>query len=90
MTVSAPEAPVVPLALPSRVYRSYALGLLMLIYVVNFVDRQVVTILAEPIKQDLRPRRLAARPDDRPGVRGASTRCSACPSPGWRSAATGR
>jgi len=53
MTVSAPEAPVVPLELPSRVYRSYALGLLMLIYVVNFVDRQVVSILAEPIKRDL-------------------------------------
>ena len=53
MTVSAPEAPVVPLVLPSRVYRSYALGLLMLIYVVNFVDRQVVSILAEPIKRDL-------------------------------------
>jgi len=53
MTVSAPETPVVPLELPSRVYRSYALGLLMLIYVVNFVDRQVVSILAEPIKRDL-------------------------------------
>ncbi|MGH6908652.1 MAG: spinster family MFS transporter [Phenylobacterium sp.] len=53
MTVSAREAPVVPLELPGRVYRSYALGLLMLIYVVNFVDRQVVSILAEPIKRDL-------------------------------------
>lgn len=57
MTVSAPEAtglaPGVPVALPGRLYRSYALGLLMLIYVVNFVDRQVVSILAEPIKLDL-------------------------------------
>ena len=53
MTVSVRETPVVPLELPSRVYRSYALGLLMLIYVVNFVDRQVVSILAEPIKRDL-------------------------------------
>ena len=53
MTVAAPEAPAVPIALPGRVYRSYALGLLMLIYVVNFVDRQVVSILAEPIKRDL-------------------------------------
>src|SRR5213078_5045417 len=53
MTVSAREAPVVLPALPSRVYRSYALSLLMLIYVVNFVDRQVVSILAEPIKRDL-------------------------------------
>jgi MFS family permease len=34
-------------------YRSYAMALLMLIYVVNFLDRQVVNILAEPIKKDL-------------------------------------
>ena len=40
--------------LPGRAYRSYALGLLMVIYVVNFVDRQVVSILAELIKQDLK------------------------------------
>lgn len=51
MTVAAPEAPAV--VLPGRAYRSYALGLLMVIYVVNFVDRQVVSILAELIKQDL-------------------------------------
>lgn len=53
MTVSVQEPSAVPMALPGRLYRSYALGLLMLIYVVNFVDRQVVSILAEPIKQDL-------------------------------------
>jgi MFS family permease len=35
------------------VYRSYAMTLLMLLYVVNFLDRQVVNILAEPIKRDL-------------------------------------
>lgn len=34
-------------------YRQYALWLLMLIYVVNFLDRQVINILAEPIKNDL-------------------------------------
>lgn len=34
-------------------YRRRALILLMLIYVFNFVDRQVVNILAEPIKRDL-------------------------------------
>jgi len=33
--------------------RKYALGLLMLIYVLNFLDRQVVNILAEPIKVEL-------------------------------------
>jgi MFS family permease len=41
-------------ALPGRAYRSYSLGLLMFIYVLNILDRQVVSILAEPIKQDLR------------------------------------
>jgi len=34
-------------------YRRYAIGLLFLIYVFNFIDRQIVTILAEPIKRDL-------------------------------------
>jgi MFS family permease len=33
--------------------RRYALGLLLVIYVLNFLDRQVVNILAEPIKNDL-------------------------------------
>ncbi|HKX78774.1 MAG TPA: MFS transporter [Novosphingobium sp.] len=33
-------------------YRSYALILLMLIYTINFVDRQIVNILAEPIKHE--------------------------------------
>lgn len=34
-------------------YRGYAMGLLLIIYVMNFVDRQVVNILAEPIKREL-------------------------------------
>ena len=34
-------------------YRRYAIGLLFLVYVFNFIDRQIVTILAEPIKQEL-------------------------------------
>jgi MFS family permease len=37
----------------SALYRTYALWLLMLIYVVSFLDRQVINILAEPIKQEL-------------------------------------
>ena len=41
----------VPLVSPA--YRRYALWLLLLVYVVNFLDRQVVNILAEPIKLDL-------------------------------------
>lgn len=34
-------------------YRRYALVLLLVIYTLNFLDRQVVNILAEPIKKDL-------------------------------------
>jgi len=34
-------------------YRKYALGMLLVIYTLNFLDRQVVNILAEPIKRDL-------------------------------------
>jgi MFS family permease len=42
-------------ALPivSPAARRYALGLLFCAYVVNYVDRQVVTILQDPIKADL-------------------------------------
>lgn len=34
-------------------YRNYALGVLFLGYVVNFVDRSILSILLEPIKHDL-------------------------------------
>jgi len=34
-------------------YRSYALGLLTVVYTMNFVDRQILGILGEPIKKDL-------------------------------------
>lgn len=34
-------------------YRRYALILLLLVYVVNFLDRQVINILAEPIKLEM-------------------------------------
>ena len=34
-------------------YRNYALGVLLLGYIVNFVDRSILSILLEPIKQDL-------------------------------------
>jgi MFS family permease len=42
-----------PRSASSAGYRRYALTLLMLIYVLNMVDRQVVNILAESIKRDL-------------------------------------
>ncbi len=41
-----------PLAV-SDGYRRYVLGVLVLVYVVNFVDRQVFSILIEPIKADI-------------------------------------
>ncbi len=34
-------------------YRAYVLTMLVVVYVFNFLDRQIVTILAEPIKVDL-------------------------------------
>jgi len=34
-------------------YSWYALGVLVLVYVLNFVDRQILSILAEDIKRDL-------------------------------------
>ena len=41
-----------PLAI-SDGYRRYVLAVLVLVYVVNFVDRQVFSILIEPIKADI-------------------------------------
>lgn len=40
-------------ALPSPAYARYAVGLLTLVYLLSFLDRQVLSILAEPIKRDL-------------------------------------
>lgn len=34
-------------------FRRYALGMLLVIYTLNFLDRQIVNIIAEPIKIDL-------------------------------------
>ena len=37
----------------SKAYRYYALGLLTLTYAINFIDRQILAILQEPIKLEL-------------------------------------
>jgi MFS family permease len=37
---------------PSRAYSSYVLGLLVVVYVMNYVDRQLMSILIEPIKAE--------------------------------------
>lgn len=38
----------------SRTYRAYVLAMLVLVYTFNFIDRQIVAILAVPIKTDLK------------------------------------
>jgi MFS family permease len=48
------ETPVPPTIAPvSKAYRRYALTILLVIYILNFLDRQIVAILAEPIKNEL-------------------------------------
>ena len=37
----------------SRRHRSYALTILVIVYIFNFIDRQILNILQEPIKADL-------------------------------------
>ena len=34
-------------------YTRYVLGLLLVVYIFNFIDRQILTILAQPIKEEL-------------------------------------
>ena len=38
---------------PTRAYRYYVLGILVLVYTMNFLDRQILAILAGPIKKEL-------------------------------------
>jgi len=42
-------------ALPAegRYYKYYALGLLVVVYVFNFIDRSILSILNQPIKDEL-------------------------------------
>lgn len=41
------------IAVPDRSYRRYVLCLLLIVYFLNFLDRQILNILAEPIKREL-------------------------------------
>jgi predicted MFS family arabinose efflux permease len=47
------SSPVASFDSVSRGYRIYVLALLTLVFVVNFIDRQVLSVLIEPIKRDL-------------------------------------
>ena len=38
---------------PSRLYAHYALLVLVIVYIFNFIDRSILSILAEGIKRDL-------------------------------------
>lgn len=38
---------------PTRAYRYYVLGILVVVYTMNFLDRQILGILAAPIKNEL-------------------------------------
>src|SRR5258706_2204973 len=52
-----PEGPLAAITghpAPTAAYQRYAMGLLLGIMMLNFVDRQVVNILAEPIKNELK------------------------------------
>ncbi len=40
-------------AQPTRAYRHYVLGFLVVVYTLNFLDRQILGILAKPIQQEL-------------------------------------
>lgn len=53
-TGAAAEPAAAPDFSPSPAYRRYVLWLLLLVYIVNFIDRNIVYILIEPIKIELR------------------------------------
>ena len=52
-TDSSPASTAEPEGATSRGYASYATAVLVVVYIFNFIDRQIVTILAEEIKADL-------------------------------------
>jgi len=52
-TSADPAVAALPDAASSLAYRSYVLAVLVLVYAFNFIDRQIVGILAVPIKKEL-------------------------------------
>ena len=53
MTHTSPETPVENDPRVGSPYAKYVLGVLVLVYIFNFIDRQILSILAESIKADL-------------------------------------
>ncbi len=50
--ITAPSAPQASVSFTDN-YRRYVLGILVVVYVFNFIDRQILSILLQPIKLDL-------------------------------------
>ena len=48
------QAPLAPVSGASRLYRAVVLGALLVVYTFNFVDRQILGILAAPIQAELK------------------------------------
>ena len=65
-----------------QAYARYVLGLLVLVYVLNFLDRQILSILAERIKADLGLSDARSAFSTAPPSR-SSTPCSASRSAAW-------
>jgi len=53
MATTAPSAPAAAAPQPSPGYARYVLTILVFVYILNFIDRQILSILAEDIKRDL-------------------------------------
>ena len=51
---SSPAQPIADKSLVGSGYAKYVLVVLTIVYVFNFVDRQIISILAEEIKADLK------------------------------------
>jgi hypothetical protein len=76
MSASSPETPGASFSEVSGSYSYYVLGVLSLVYVFNFIDRQVLAMLVQPIKDE-----FGVSDTSRAGRIGAR----AVPSSRWRS-----
>ena len=63
-------------------YAWYALFVLVLVYIINFIDRQIISILAQDIKRDLHARRTPRSASSTAPPSRSSTPCSASRSAG--------
>ena len=53
MSTQTEAKPGAPLAPPSKGYGAWVLAMLFIVYAFNFLDRQIISILAIPIQQEL-------------------------------------